>query len=220
MRWSDARRKNTWWGMRGARLANLPFDPDSLVSSAAMPLVGVIGSLCQSSCGCAHLPYDRRCFASVPKQHGRDTTSHGERAMRRRDPVRARCPPGHAPRSAVGMEPTDAPAGQLVPIYLATPRGDTQCKRSTLDLRALRSTLTWTEEMATSLPTMRTIRHQPRGLRQRTCTILKKLLQNHTHCHNQCNKRRGSDSLQAELAAARWAWLAPRCWFDELLRSV
>ena len=38
---------------------------------------------------------------------------------------------------------------------------------------------TWTEEklleLATSLPAMRAIRHQPRGLRQRTCTILKKL---------------------------------------------
>ena len=62
-------------------------------------------------------------------------------------------------------------------------------------------------ELATSLPAMRTIRHQPRGLRQRTCAILKKLLQH--HCHHQWVKRRDSESLQAELAAARWAWLGP-----------
>ena len=58
-------------------------------------------------------------------------------------------------------------------------------------------------DMATS------IRHQPRGLRHRTCTILKKLLQHHTHCHHQWTKRRDSESLQAEFAAARWAWLGP-----------
>ena len=46
---------------------------------------------------------------------------------------------------------------------------------------------------------MRTIRHQPRGLRQRTCTILKKLIQHHTHCHHH-STRRDSESLQAELA--------------------
>ena len=55
-------------------------------------------------------------------------------------------------------------------------------------------------ELATSLPAMRTIRHQPRGLRQRMCAILKKLLQHHTHCHQ---------SLKAEVAAPRWAWLGP-----------
>ena len=71
----------------------------------------------------------------------------------------------------------------------------------------------WTEErllgLATLLPAMRTVRHQPRGLRQRTCTILKKLLQHHTHCLHQWVKRRDSESLQAELAAARCAWLGP-----------
>ena len=72
---------------------------------------------------------------------------------------------------------------------------------------------TWTEErtleLATSLPAMRTFRRQPRGLRQRTCAILKKLLQHHTHCHHQWVKRHDSESLQAEVAAARWAWLGP-----------
>ena len=42
-----------------------------------------------------------------------------------------------------------------------------------------------------------------------TCTILKKLLQHHTHCHHRWTVRRDSESLQAELAAARWAWLGP-----------
>ena len=62
-------------------------------------------------------------------------------------------------------------------------------------------------ELATYLPAMRTIRHQPWGLRQGTCTILKKLLQHHTHCHHQWIKRRDSESLQAEVTAARWTWL-------------
>ena len=73
--------------------------------------------------------------------------------------------------------------------------------------------VTWSEErlleLATSLPAMRTIKHQLRGLRQRTCTILKKLLQHHTHCHHPWVKRRYSESLQAELAAAGWARLGP-----------
>ena len=64
-------------------------------------------------------------------------------------------------------------------------------------------------ELATSLPAMRTIRHQARGLRQRTCTIPKKLLQHHTHCHHHWTERRDSESLQAEVAAARRAWLGP-----------
>ena len=63
-------------------------------------------------------------------------------------------------------------------------------------------------ELATS-PAMRTTRHQPRGLRQRTCTKLKKLFQHHTHCHHQWVKRRDPESLQAEVAAARWGWLGP-----------
>ena len=66
--------------------------------------------------------------------------------------------------------------------------------------------VTWSEEqpleLATSLPAMRTIR-------QRTFSILKKLLQHHTRCHHQRTKRRDSESLQAEVAAARWAWLGP-----------
>ena len=71
----------------------------------------------------------------------------------------------------------------------------------------------WTEERmlepATSLLAMRTSRHQPRCLRQRTCAILQKLLQHHTNCHHQWVKRRDSESLKAEPAAATWAWLGP-----------
>ena len=47
------------------------------------------------------------------------------------------------------------------------------------------------------------------GLRQRTCTILRELLLHHTLCHHQWTKRRYSESFQAEVAAARWAWLGP-----------
>ena len=68
---------------------------------------------------------------------------------------------------------------------------------------------TWTEErmleLATSLPAMRTIRQQPRGLRQRVCTLLKRLLQRRTNCNHQSVRRRDSESLQADLAAARLA---------------
>ena len=60
-------------------------------------------------------------------------------------------------------------------------------------------------EMATLLPAMRTIRHQPWGLSQRTCAIFKKLLQSHTHGHDQRSKSRDLESLQAEHVAARWA---------------
>ena len=53
-------------------------------------------------------------------------------------------------------------------------------------------------ELATSLPAISTVRHQP------PCTTPKKLLQ-----HHRWPKRRDSESLQAEVAAAWWAWLGP-----------
>ena len=56
-------------------------------------------------------------------------------------------------------------------------------------------------------PCRRCVQSGTRRGGQRTCTILKKLLQHHTHCHHQWTVRRDSESLQAELAAARWAWL-------------
>ena len=64
-------------------------------------------------------------------------------------------------------------------------------------------------ELATSLPAMRTIRHQPRGLRQRTCTTLKKAATTSHELPSPMVKRRDSESLQAELAAAWWALLGP-----------
>ena len=69
----------------------------------------------------------------------------------------------------------------------------------------------WNEqfEMATSMLALRTIKHQRRNLRQRTCAILKKLLHHHTHSHHQWVKKRDEESLQAEYGATMWAWLGP-----------
>ena len=72
---------------------------------------------------------------------------------------------------------------------------------------------TWSEEqlleLATSLAAMRTIRHRPRGLRQRTCTILKERLQHNTHCHHHWAKRRGPSRLRLLLPDGP-GWV-PRC---------
>ena len=99
-------------------------------------------------------------------------------------------------------------------IDLAAPRACQAEPQGNAEAPDPTAVFTWSEEklleLATSLPAMRAIRHQPRGLRHRTRTIFKKLLQHHTHCHHQCTKRRESESFQAELAAARWAWLGPR----------
>ena len=106
-----------------------------------------------------------------------------------------------------------AETGQLVQIDLATSRAgqaELQGNAEAPDPTAVSSrTEERLLELATSSPAMRTIRHWPRGLRRRTCTILKKPLQHHTNCHHQWVKRRDSEPLKAELAAARWAWLAP-----------
>ena len=71
----------------------------------------------------------------------------------------------------------------------------------------------WTEEqlleLTTSLPAVRTIRHELRALRQRTSGTLRELLQHHTHCHSQWVKRRDCGSLKAEFAAPRWPWRDP-----------
>ena len=91
-------------------------------------------------------------------------------------------------------------------IDLATPRACQAEPQSSAQASDPAAVFTWSErkllELATSLPAMRTIRHQPHCLRQRTC-------QHHTHCHHQWTKRRDRGSLQAEVAAARWAWLGP-----------
>ena len=98
-------------------------------------------------------------------------------------------------------------------IDMSTPRAGQAESQGSAEAPDPSAVSTWTEErmleLATSLPAVRTIRHQPRGLRQRTCAFLKKLLQHHTNCHHQRVKRRDSESLQAELAAAWWAWLGP-----------
>ena len=66
-------------------------------------------------------------------------------------------------------------------FHLACARGQHLCTEP-------ESVVTWTEEllleMAASLPAVRTIGHQPRGLRQKTCAILRKLLQNRAHGQN------------------------------------
>ena len=51
-----------------------------------------------------------------------------------------------------------------------------------------------------------TDRHRDRGDRDRDTHRDR---QHHTNCHHQRVKRRDSESLKAELAAARWAWLGP-----------
>ena len=92
---------------------------------------------------------------------------------------------------------------------MATPRAGQTESQGNAEAADPTAVVTWTEEelleLATSLPAMRTIRHQSRVLRQRTSIIRKKLPQHHTHCHHQWFKRRDSEFLQAELAAARWA---------------
>ena len=105
----------------------------------------------------------------------------------------------------------EADKGQPMQIDLATPRASQIEPQRDAGVPNPAAVFTWSEEklleLATSLPAVRTFEHQPRGLRQRTCTVLKKLLQHHTHCHHQWTKRRDSESLQAELAG----WV-PRCW--------
>ena len=114
---------------------------------------------------------------------------------------------------AMVAAPIEVESGQPMQTDLATPRAGQAEPQDSAEAPDPTAVVTWFEErlleLATSLPAVRTIRHQPRGLRQRTCTILKKLLQHHTHCHHQWAKRRDSESLQAEVAAARWAWLGP-----------
>ena len=115
--------------------------------------------------------------------------------------------------AAMVAVPMEVKNGQPMQIDLATPRAGQAEPHGSAQAPDPAAVFTWFEkkllELATSLLAMPTIRHQPRGLRQRTCTILKKLLQHHTHCHHQWVKRRDPQSLQAEVAAARWAWLGP-----------
>ena len=114
---------------------------------------------------------------------------------------------------AMSIAPLEVETAQPMQIDLATPRAGEVEPQGNADAPDPTAAVSWSEEqlseLVTSLPAMRTIRHQPRGLRQRTCIILKKLLEHRTHCHHQWIERRDSESLQAEVAAARWAWLGP-----------
>ena len=119
-------------------------------------------------------------------------------------------------RAALQVVPTTLPAVPAAPMEVETGQ-DSRCRLiwphrvparwSRRTMQNPTAVVSWFEEelleLATSLPAMRTIRHQPRSLRQMTCTVLKKLLQHHTHCHHEWVKRRDSESLKAELAAAR-----------------
>ena len=90
---------------------------------------------------------------------------------------------------AVSIAPMEVETAQPMQIDMATPRAGESEPQGSAEAPDPTAAASWSEErlleLATSLPSMRTIRHQPRGLRQRTCTILKKLLQHHTHCHHQ-----------------------------------
>ena len=113
----------------------------------------------------------------------------------------------------VALQLGPAEPGQPTQTDTATPREGQAVLHGNADAPDPTAVGNWTEErmleLATSLPAMRTMRHQPRGLRQRTCAIIKKQLQHHTNCHHQWVKRRDSESLKAELAAACFAWLGP-----------
>ena len=110
----------------------------------------------------------------------------------------------------------EADKGQPMLIDLATPRASQVETQRDTEVPDPAAVFTWSEEKllesATSLPAMRIIRHQPRGLRQRTCVILKKPLQHHTRCHHQWVKRHDSESLQAAIMQLGGLGLAPHCW--------
>ena len=99
---------------------------------------------------------------------------------------------------------------------MATPREGQAALQGNVEAPDPTAVGNWTEErkleLATSLPAMRTIRHQPRGLRQRTCAFLKKLLQHHTNCHHQWVKRRDSESSRLNPLQLRGPGWVPRCW--------
>ena len=74
--------------------------------------------------------------------------------------------------------PEGAETGQPTQIDMATPRAGQAESQGNVEAPDPTAVSTWTEERMLE-PAMRSIRHQP-GLRQRTCTTLKKLLQHHT----------------------------------------
>ena len=153
------------------------------------------------------------CAVSATADAGKGAEQHDRQHPNERLACRAALQVVPTALSVMVAVPMEAENGQPMQIDLgalracqAEPQSSAQAPNST-------AVFTWSEEklleLATSLPEMRTIRHRPRGLRLRTCFTLKKLLQHHTHCHHQWTKRCHLESLQAEVAAARWAWLGP-----------
>ena len=96
---------------------------------------------------------------------------------------------------AMSTASMEVETAQPMKIDMATPRAGEVDPRGNAAAPDPTAAVTWSEEqlleLATSLPAMRTIRHQPRRLRQRTCIVLKKVLQHHTHCHHQWINRCG-----------------------------
>ena len=88
---------------------------------------------------------------------------------------------------ALGQGPAET--GQLTQVDTATPRAGQAELQGNAEAPDPTAVSSWIEErlleLATSLLAMRATRHQPRGLRQRTCALLKKLPQHHTNCHHQ-----------------------------------
>ena len=81
---------------------------------------------------------------------------------------------------AVSIAPMEVETAQPMQIGMATPRAGGSESQGSAEAPDPTAAASWSEErlleLATSLPSMRTIRHQSRSLRQRKCTILKKLL--------------------------------------------
>ena len=105
----------------------------------------------------------------------------------------------------VALQRGPAERGQLTQIDIATPRAGQAELQGNTEAPDPIAVSSWTEERWRRVPSGTT----RGGLRQRTYALLKKLLQHHTNCHHQRVKRRDSESLEAELAAARWTWLGP-----------
>ena len=100
-------------------------------------------------------------------------------------------------------------------IDLAAPRACQAEPQGNAEAPDPTAVLTWSEEklleLATSLPAMRAIRHQPRSPRQSTSFMLKKLLQHHTHCPNGSSDVILNPSRLSSLQPDGLGWV-PGCW--------
>ena len=154
-----------------------------------MPNVGLLGGVWPSCCEHALLPSDRclRRFGALGVFTPRDLAAARlkGRLVRRRTRGR-RSTSGWRKSRAIGrvahqvalqVGPTTNPnmhgmaegdeTGQPTQIGVATPRGDQAESQGNAEAPDPTAVSTWTEErmleLATSLPAMRSIRHQPRG---------------------------------------------------------